>query len=456
MEKQLAQYGFESYSLILDSLNEGVFTVDQNWNITFFNRAAEQITGASRQEVLGRPCCEVFRANICEGCCALRQSVEKGEPQSAVTAYIVDSSGKQKSITISASQLKDKEGHVIGGVEVFTDLSEIEALRRKISRQFTFQDIISKNKRMQEIFETLPRIAESDCNVLIEGESGTGKELIARALHNLSNRKDKPFIAVNCSAFPDTLLESEFFGYKAGAFTDARKDKAGRFAMAEGGTLFLDEIGEISPALQVRLLRVIQQREYEPLGATGSIKADVRIVSATNRDLKERALQEHFRSDLYYRINVARLLLPPLQQRREDIPLLIDHFISRFNQRVGREVQSISPAALEILMRHPFPGNVRELENILEYAFVICDGSVILPQHLPEDIRGSLSLQHGEDQPATLLELEMQAIRNTLLRNQGNRQRTASELGIHTSTLFRKIKLHNIDVPETDGRNTRN
>jgi len=350
--------------IILDSIADGVFTVDDEWRITSFNRAAEEITGILKEEAVGQRCYDVFHASICETNCALRETFGTNRPVVNRAVYIINADGDKIPISISTAVLKDKSGSIIGGVETFRDLSAIEELRRELEKKYSFYDIISKNSEMLKIFDILPSIAQSDSTVLIEGETGTGKELIARALHNLSHRKDKPIVTVNCGALPDTLLESELFGYKAGAFTDARKDKPGRFAMAESGTIFLDEIADVSPALQVRMLRVIQEHTYEPLGATESVKTDVRIIVASNRNLEKLVKSGEFREDLYYRINVIIIKLPPLRERKEDIPLLIDHFIRRFNNLKKKLITDISPDALTVLVSHDYPGNIRELENI--------------------------------------------------------------------------------------------
>ncbi len=269
--------------VIFDSITQCVFTVDSNWRITSFNRAAEEITGIPRAKVLGQKCSDILRADVCETECALRETMETGKPIINKAVHILDARGERHAIAISTALLKDESGKIIGGVETFRDMSLVEELRREIEGRWSCEDIISQNHLMQRLFSVLPNIAESDCTVLIESESGTGKELLAHAIHNLSFRKDKPFVAVSCGALPDTLLESELFGYKAGAFTDAKKDKPGRFAIAQGGTIFLDEIGDISAAVQVRLLRVLQERTYEPLGAVSSVNADVRVITATNK-----------------------------------------------------------------------------------------------------------------------------------------------------------------------------
>jgi len=421
---------------ILDSIADGVFTVDHSWRITSFNRAAEKITGLTRRQAVGRTCSEVFRAAICETDCALRRTLETGRPIVNRRVDILAANGRRVPISVSTAILRDERGRVAGGVETFRDLSLVEELRRELTRQQAFGDIISKNKQMQDLFAILPEIAASDSTVLIEGPSGSGKELFARAIHELSRRRRKRLVTVNCGALPDTLLESELFGYEAGAFTDAKRAKPGRFALAQGGTIFLDEIAEVSPALQVRLLRVLQEREFEPLGGTRPVKADVRVVAATNTALEELVAAGRFRRDLYYRINVVKLALPPLAVRREDIPLLAEHFVSRFNRLQGKDVTGLSGEALAVLMRHDFPGNVRELENVVEHAFVLCRGGQIEPQHLLGYVFGGVASAGRK----TLEELEVRAIREALERNRWRRLATACELGIDKTTLWRKMR----------------
>lgn len=426
---------------LLDSVPDGVFTVDTGWRITSFNRAAEQITGIPRREALGQRCCEVFRASICESACALKQTLATGQPIANKVVYIVDARGQKIPISISTSVLKDARGRVIGGVESFRDLRLVEELRQELAQQDSFSDIIGRSPAMRKLFEVLPTIAESDSTVLLEGESGTGKELFARAIHDLSRRRSKPFVAINCGALPDNLLESELFGYKAGAFTDARRDKPGRFARAEGGTVFLDEIGDISAAMQTRLLRVLQERVYEPLGGVQPAKADVRIVAATHQPLAERVKEGRFRQDLFYRIHVIRLTLPSLRDRREDIPLLVEHLVARFNRLKGRDVAGVSDAALARLMRHDFLGNVRELEDAIEHGFALCRGALIEAEHLPPQFHDAAS---GTDlvwrEGMTLAAMERLLIEDALRRHAGNRAAAARELGINASTLFRKLK----------------
>ena len=440
----------DRHAVILDSVNDGVFTVDDQWRITSFNRAAERITGVKRQQAIGKPCCEVFRASICETACALRQTLATGRPVVNKAVYILDARGNRLPISISTAIFKDANGKTIGGVETFRDLSLVEDLRKELEAQYSFAEIVGRSASMRQVFQLLPQIAESDSTVLIEGASGTGKELFARAIHNLSRRREKRFVALNCGALPDTLLESELFGYKAGAFTDARQDKLGRFALADGGTLLLDEIGDISPAMQVRLLRVLQERVYEPLGSVEPVKTDVRIIAATNKDLGKLVRKGVFREDLFYRIHVIRLVLPNLRDRREDIPLLIEHFIAKFNRLQGKDVVGVSDEVLARLMEHDYPGNVRELENIIEHAFVLCRGALIELAHLPPQLRGAAEAVSPNIAGMTLEAMERFLIANALQRHNGNRAAAARQLGINPSTLFRKLKSLGIDQPKSE------
>ncbi len=438
--------------IILDNITEGVFTIDRNFNITSFNKAACQITGFDCKQAIGKKCYDVFRSSICENDCVLKKAIETGQNTYSKTVYIIHQKGYRIPISITAAPLKDKKGNILGGVETFRDLSTEDDLRKFIRRNFSYHDIVSKNAQMWQLFDIIPQVAESSSTVLIEGESGTGKELIARVIHQLSPRAEKNFVAINCGGLPDSLLESELFGYKAGAFTDARRDKMGRIALAEGGTLFLDEIGDISPAFQVKLLRFLQERTYEPLGSVETLKANVRIIAATNKNLEELVESGIFRKDLYYRIKVIRLHIPPLRQRKEDIPLLIDHFIKRFNNLQGKKIQGVAPEVLEILMNHSFPGNVRELENIIEHAFVLCNEPIIQEKHLPIDLFEHHLNEEKDAYSKKLQDMEAELIIRTLKEHNWNRQAAARALNMHKTTLFRKIKRLGIELPPVDGR----
>jgi PAS domain S-box-containing protein len=451
----------EQTEIILDSIADGVFTVDSDWKITSFNRAAELITGVKREEALGRQCWEVFRAGICEGRCSLKHTMETGHAVVNHSIFIINSGGERVPVSISTALLRDREGCVIGGVETFRDLTVVEELRKELSGRHSFLDIISKNSGMHRLFGILEQVAKSNASVLLEGESGTGKELLAKAIHSLSQRSEKPMITINCGSLPDTLLESELFGYKKGAHSTAFKDKPGLIALADGGTLFLDEIGDISPALQIRLLRVLQDGIYEPLGSTAAEEADVRIVSATNKDLESLVEQGGFRKDLYYRIKVFRLVIPPLRERKEDIPLLAEHFIRKFNRLNDKEIEGVSPEVLPLLMSHDFPGNVRELENIIEYATVVCKNHLIGVEQLPDYLQhcpGSKGIHKADsdgEQGFSWEDMQRTLIYEALKRNDWNRSSTAAQLGIHPSTLWRRIKKLRMEVPKKDGRSRR-
>lgn len=436
------------FPLIFESICQGIFTVNEHGVITSFNMMAELLTGYCREEVIGKECSQIFRTERCESSCPLKTSMSSGGCGKADEVMIITKNGDTIPVAISTAALIDDNNRVIGGVEMFRDLRVENELRRQLHSTYSFEDIVSKNHKMQEIFKLLPLIAQNKSSVLISGESGTGKELIARAIYNLGPRKNKPFVAVNCAAIPDNLLESELFGYKKGAFTDAIKDKEGRFAAADGGTILLDEIGEISESMQVKLLRVLQEREFVPLGSNTTRKIDVRVIASTNKDLEEAIKTKTFRQDFYYRLNVVRLKLPPLRDRREDIPLLVHHFIKKFNQLQRRRIRCCSERVLSALMRYPFPGNIRELENAIEHAFVVCIDKTIqisdLPQHIVDYLFEKANNNNNLKLP--LENAEENAIREALLENGNNRSSTAEQLGISRNTLWRKMKKYGIEV----------
>jgi PAS domain S-box-containing protein len=436
------------FKVILSSIADGVFTVDGDRVITSFNPAAEKITGMPASQAVGRRCFEVFRADVCEDGCMLEKTLASGKEVIDHPVNIINAAGERIPISISTAVLRDDNGDVLGAVETFRDLSTIEDLRKELSRNYSFEDIISKSPLIHKLFTILPDVAESDSTVLIQGPSGSGKELFARAIHNLSSRRDRNYVIINCGTLPPQLFESELFGYAKGAFTDARRDKEGKIAAADGGTVFFDEIGELPMSTQVKLLRLLQHREYEPLGSTRKVTVDIRIVAATNKDLQQLVAAGKFRDDLYFRLAVVRFDLPPLRNRREDVPYLVEHFIRKMNARRGKNVMSVSPEVMSILMRHDFPGNIRELENIIEFCFVVCHGSVIQKEHLPREFQepseGAGSGARVRLDPLSQAAGERSRIEEALARHEGNQSRAAAELGMHRTTLWRKMKRFDI------------
>ncbi|QLA15477.1 sigma-54 interaction domain-containing protein [Desulfolutivibrio sulfoxidireducens] len=442
---------------IMESLADGVFTVDTDWTVTFFNRAAGEIIGIAPEEAVGRKCWDVFHSSICDGACALRESMATGQPLPNSSIFIVRPDGEKIPVSISAAPLRDAKGRIVGGVETFRDISEIQRMRNELKGIATLDDIVTKSHLMSRILSMLPKIAASGSTVLILGESGTGKELFARAIHNHSPRRDGPFVAVNCGAIPGELLESELFGHAKGAFTDAKTARKGRFATAQGGTIFLDEIGDMPLSLQVKLLRVLQEKVFEPLGSDQAQQADARVVAATNRDLEAMVAEGTFRRDLFYRLGVVRLVLPPLRERPEDIALLTAHFIERLNAVQGKNVLGAGRDVMRVLLRHDFPGNVRELQNILEYAFILCASGHIGLEHLPDYLlpRGQTrAATEKAPAPPTMRAAKYAAATEALARHDGRKMAACRELDITKDTLRRILEqgpgTNNSSIPSSD------
>ncbi len=428
---------------ILDSVAVGIFTVDTDWNITSFNAEAERLTGFTREEALGAKCYDIFYTRFCNEKCYLQKAIRTGHDIHKARLTLLDKHNRPAPVEITAAALRDAEGRVIGGVESLLDVSEKLSLEKELKNAYALGDCLSRDEGMLKIFDMLRVAAPSGAALLILGETGTGKDLLARSAHDLSGRKSGPFIKVNCAALPEHLLESELFGYKKGAFTDAKKDKPGMFRLAHGGTLFLDEAGELPLGIQAKLLQAIEDKRYYPLGASSPQETDVRIIAATNRDLAEAAATGAFRGDLYYRLRVLEIRLPPLRNRRGDIALLADHFLGLLARRHGKAIQGLTPEAARLLFSYEYPGNVRELLHILEHAVILCQGPEILLEHLPESLIAPA--QKALDQaPRPMAQREREYLLETLEANGWNVGKAAQAMGINRTTVWRRMKKHGL------------
>lgn len=435
----------EIFRDIVNNSFEGVIVIDETFRIKYMNRFASEITGFSNREAKDKFCYEVLRAKLCKDRCPIK-AIKKGKNLGEIVVDIIAKDNKEKYI-------KTK---VIGShdywVEIFQDVTREIRLEKSIEEKYIFEDIITGSKKLIDILNEFPKIAASSVPVMFEGESGAGKEVFANAIQSLSSRKDKAFVKINCASLPDTLLESELFGYKKGAFTDARKDKPGLFLTADKGTLFLDEIGELSLALQAKLLRAVETGEIIPLGATKAEKIDVRILAATNKKLIKEVEKGKFREDLFYRLNVVNIVVPPLRKRKGDIPLFIDYFINHFNIIQEKKVDGVSQEALEILLNHNYPGNIRELRNIMEYIFIFCNKGQVRVKHLPEYLKaaGMKGKNPGrpggfDDEALRSLAGEKAKILNALNKAHWNKQQASQILKIDRTTLWRKMKKYDIE-----------
>ena len=437
--------------VILDSLGEGLFTVDQEFRIRTFNRAAEKILGIKRDQVLGDFCKNVFQASRCLEECPIRKVLETGQNMFDLESELHDRSGRRIPVKLNAAVLKDESGEPIGGVVSFRDMSHLEEIQRNLLTRSNFHGIIGQHKLMQEIYNLIEEVSDSDSSVLILGESGTGKEMIANAIQKTSRRKDKPFIKVNCSVFPPDLLASELFGHVKGAFTDAVKDRVGRFELADGGTIFLDEIAEMPLQMQVQLLRVLQEGTFERVGESITRKVNVRIIAATNKDLRKEMLAGRFREDLFYRLNVIPIHVPPLRYRKSDIPHLVQHFIQKYSMLTGKKIKEVDDEAMDLLIAYDWPGNVRELENTIEYAFARTRSDIIHASKLPPNVRLQPQCECEEprkqtEQPQSPGESasEFQRIQSTLEKVHWNRSKAAQILGMGRTTLWRKMRQYGL------------
>jgi PAS domain S-box-containing protein len=435
--------------IILDNLDIGVLTVDCSGHVSFFNTMAEKITGFMRKEILGKSCATLFGKETFDDVMLLTETISNGRPRSNKEEEVITHEGQVIPIRANVMALKNEEGRIVGGLATISDLSLKYQLDSAIRDRYTFYDMIGKDPAMQKIFDIIPLIAASDATVLVEGPTGTGKDILAKVIHTASSRREKPLVKVNCAALPDNLLESEMFGYVRGAFTGAEKDKPGRFQEADGGTIFLDEIGDLPLSLQAKLLRVLEDKEFYPLGSRKTTKVNIRIIAATNQGLDQLVKAKLFREDLFYRLNVMRLELPPLKDRKGDVPLLISHILKRLCATRDVRVDKISENAMEVLLNHDYPGNVREIENIIEHALIICQGNIIERKHLPlalqkKDALTMLSEQEKVDLNKEVGSSEQNMIKEMLYKYNWNRSKTAQALNVNRTTLWRKMKKHNI------------
>jgi PAS domain S-box-containing protein len=442
-------YEEQSLKMILDNLDVGIFTTDRSGHVTFFNTEAEKITGHHRYDILGESCNLLFEGKDCREVSLLKDTIVDGISRNSQQGKMNTRDGVTIPIRANYLALRNEKGTVVGGLTTFHDLTLVHQLKQAMRGRYTFHDMIGKSPIMQQIFEMVNAVSGTDATILIEGATGTGKDLLAKVIHSASQRSDKPFVKVNCAAIPDNLLESEMFGYTKGAFTGAEKNKIGRFQEAEGGTIFLDEIGDLPLALQAKLLRVLEDKEFYRLGSHHTVKVNVRIISASNRNLKKMVGKNLFREDLYYRLNVFRIKLPELKQRRIDLPVLIGHILRRLCASLGIRLPDVSEKVMEILLNYPYPGNVRELENILEHALIICQGNHVQPRHLPEYLQahhaGRAAAPPRSPKPMEVFnEEERDTIISMLQQHDWHRHNTAKALGIDRTTLWRKIKKYEI------------
>ncbi|WP_027192092.1 sigma-54 interaction domain-containing protein [Fundidesulfovibrio putealis] len=434
--------------LILDSIGLGVFAVDQDWNVVYFSREAERVTVFSAREAIGSKCWEVFCTEFCNSRCYLQKAISQGKSEVKRRVHFLSREGRRIPLEITASVLRDAKGKVIGGVECFSD----KLVAAPPPPQGSSSDIIGRSKPMQRLYATLGAISRTDAAVLLTGETGTGKGVFARAIHASSARRSGPFVDVNCAALPENLLESELFGYRKGAFTGANRDKPGLFEAASGGTIFLDEIGDLPPGLQAKLLQALEGGRFHPLGSVKPVSVDVRVISATNRDLRTRVASGQFRSDLYYRLRVLEMELPPLRERPGDVDLLADHFVHMAAARYGRRTPIISANTRRTLASCTFQGNVRELKHAMEHAVILSQADTIEPDHLPEYILGGGNTPPrlegvtgaGGEGGGTIQARERAMLLEALQEHGFSISETANALGVNRTTLWRKMKKHGL------------
>ncbi len=429
----------ENLVRVLDNLNEGIIAHDLQRRIYFFNAEAERITGFSRAEVIGRDCHAVFDGPFCGQWCKFHDNPPATGDHVEYELNITTKSGDQRRVEFRATKVRDDDNSFAGIVAAFRDMTELRDLQRRSGEMMRFASIIGGHHKMQTVYEQITDVAQYDFPVHLYGETGTGKELVANAVHNESRRGGAPFVPINCGALPEGLIESELFGHVKGAFSGAIRDKKGRFELADGGTLFLDEVAELSKPMQVKLLRFLQEGTLEKVGGESIIEVNVRVISATNKDLKKEVRRNNFREDLFYRLNVIPIQIPPLRERKNDIPLLANHFLDQVADRSGHPAPKMSEPALAAMMDYAWPGNVRELQNAVQFAIVKCNKKIILPRDLPLELAQSDGDSHRRG-PSR--KLGTSTVRRALTKAGGNKAKAARLLGVGRATLYRFLNDH--------------
>ncbi len=426
----------ENLIRVLDNLKEGIIAHDLQRKIYFFNAEAERVTGYSRQEVLGRDCHDVFDGPFCGSHCSFCDGDKLCADRLSYPLTLTTKDGARRKVDFTITMIRDESNRCAGVVASFRDLTELEELQRRSSEITSFANIIGRDRKMRNVFQQIVDVAQYDFPVHLFGETGTGKELVANAIHNESRRGGAPFVPINCGALPEGLIESELFGHVKGAFSGAIRDKKGRFELADGGTVFLDEVAELSKPLQVKLLRFLQEGTFDKVGGERTVSVNVRVISATNKDLKKEVQRDNFREDLYYRLNVIPIHIPPVRERKNDIILLVDHFLKQVAERSGQPSPRFSEAALSAMMDYNWPGNVRELQNAVQFAIVRCKNKVICQEDLPLELR---HLQSHGLRRGPIKKLDTQSVKKALSKTGGNKARAARELGVGRATLYRFI-----------------
>ncbi len=437
---------FNELRTIFDNLPEGIVVLlDNEMNIVAANQTVSRFLGHRLDKIVGSNSDQIFKDEMIGLAQVIKETIKNNRPVKNFTLDYTTSNGDTRIFLVNTALISKTKNSDSAIVLILNDISEITILKRRDSANYGYSELIGTSQKMKELFTTIDAIKDYNTTILINGETGTGKELVARAIHFASNRNDKPFIPVQCSALPDQLLESELFGHTKGSFTGAVTDKKGRFVLANTGTLFLDEIGTLSESAQVKLLRILQDKVVEPIGSDLQVPVDVRIISATNRDLSELVAKGIFRSDLYYRLKVFQIELPPLRERIIDIPLLVDHFITKLNKYYNKKIIGVSQKVKQKLMKYFWPGNVRELENMIEHAFVLATGSLLELDHFPSELRLFESDHRSLKPPEINLSMEEENLRRALIASQGNMNKAADYLKIHRATLWRKMREFGIE-----------